>query len=274
MRADDSPLTRERLEELYREWNRREFIRPDPLETLEPYDNVDDREIAALLAASMANGRVTALLTPLKKVLAVMGRSPADYVRHRKETAMERDLEGIVHRFARTSHLASLLSGSGTAAETHGSLEAAFLEGYSADPSGSGDCQNGLKTLETAIRQGAERDPGHLLLDPAKGSACKRLYLFLRWMVRKDAVDPGGWERVSPAALMLPLDTWTHRIARRAGWTSRKSADLKTVREVSGALTGLNPGDPVKYDFALSRFGIRSNLNLDLLFNPGHGSNN
>ena len=266
MISEDTPLSRDRLDDIYREWNRPEFISPDPLETLGAYDNVADREIAALLAASMAYGRVASLLVSLKKVLTVMGPSPAEYVRHRTGSEMEKDLEGIVHRFARPPHLASLLAGTGAAVRSYGSLEAAFLQGYGTASAGSGSSQAGLKSLESAIRHGAVRDPGHLLVDPAKGSACKRLYLFLRWMVRHDAVDPGGWERVSTADLMLPLDTWTHRIALRAGWTRRKTADLTTVREVSGALKTMNPEDPIRYDFALSRFGIRSGLNLDLLF--------
>ena len=255
-------LTRERLDELYEEWNRPEYISPDPLETLGIYEKTPDREVAALSAAAMAYGRVNALLPPLRRVLAAMGRSPSDYVRERSEARMVGDLEGIVHRFARPVHLAALLSGMGAAIGRHGSLEAAFLEGYGIH----GDVVGGLKSLEAAVRAGAVGDPGHLLTDPARGSACKRLFLFLRWMVRHDAVDPGGWDAVDPALLLMPLDTWTYRIAIRAGWTVRRSADLKTVKEVGAALSALNPEDPVKYDFALSRFGIRHGLDPGQLF--------
>jgi uncharacterized protein (TIGR02757 family) len=256
-------LNRDRLEDLYNQWNRPEFISPDPLETLSPYHDVRDREVAALFAASMAYGRVNAILPPLRRVLAVMGVSPAAYVRERREPEVVEDMQGIVHRFARPVHLAALSAGIGSVLRNRGSLEASFLGGH-----GSGGVWSGLKSLESDLRSGAQGDPGHLLPDPARSSACKRLHLYLRWMVRRDAVDPGGWTGADPAHLMLPLDTWTYRIALRAGWTERKTADARTVREVSAALASLNPSDPVKYDFALSRFGIRVGLNIDRLFTP------
>jgi uncharacterized protein (TIGR02757 family) len=255
-------LERQRLDALYTEWNHPEFISPDPLETLKAYPNIPDREVAGLLAAAMAYGRVSALLVPLKRVLAVMGESPLAYVCERSESDIAKDLEGTVHRFARPEHMAALLAGAGGAIRSHGSLEAAFLQGYSRTE----DVVDGLTTLTGVIRDGAEADPGHLLPNPEKGSACKRLLLFLRWMVRRDSVDPGGWDSVNPAHLLLPLDTWTYRIALQARWTERKSADMKTVREVSSALSILNPDDPIRYDFALSRFGIRSGLNINQLF--------
>ena len=288
-------LTRDRLENLYDEWNRPEFVSPDPLETILPYTDSADREVAALLAASLAYGRVAALLKPLRRALAVLGSSPRDYVENRPEAAMVADLDGVVHRFARPAHLAALLAGTGAAVRRNGSLEEAFLSGYrqGAGDSGDSDARSGctsaaerigkhadrapdafagLAAMTEAIRCGAETDPGHLLARPGRGSACKRLHLFLRWMVRKDAVDPGGWEHVDPARLFLPLDTWTHRIALRAGWTDRKASDARTVREIGRALSGINPEDPVKYDFALSRFGIRSGLDLDMLFDGGEAS--
>ncbi len=266
MTPRNTKLSRERLDDIYLKWNRPEFISPDPLETLSAYARIEDREIAGLLAAAMAYGRVTALLVPLKKVLSVLGDSPRDYVNQRSEAEMISDLEGIVHRFAKAPQLAALLAGMGSVTGRLGSLEAAFLSGYQLPGAAAGDVMAGLKSLETGLRVGALADPGHLLIDPAKGSACKRLFLFLRWMVRRDDVDPGGWDSVNPKDLMLPLDTWTYRISLRAGWTNRKSANLKTVQEVTAALAELNPEDPIRYDFALSRFGIRSGLNLDQLF--------
>ena len=293
-------LDRPRLDALYEEWNRPEYISPDPLETLAAYPDILDREVAALMAAAMAYGRVNALLPPLKRVLTVLGASPRRYVCRRAEADIAADLHGIVHRFARAPHIAALLAGAGAAIRRYGSLEAAFLPGYKGGLAGDGappesegglpgdgassesegglagdgaapgasrgDVVNGLSALVRAVKDGAEGDPGHLLPDPDRGSACKRLHLFLRWMVRRDAVDPGGWNSVDTARLLMPLDIWTYRIALRAGWTRRKSADMKTVREVSAALSAMNPEDPIRYDFALSRFGIRSGLDPDKLF--------
>ena len=261
-------LDRPYLDSLYERWNRPEYISPDPLETLTDYGNPGDREAAALTAACMAYGRVSALLPPLRRVLGVMGERPRLYVTGRSEGDMARDMKGVVHRFARPEHFAALLAGAGAAIRRCGGLEAVFLEGFGR----SGDAVGGLEALGAALRSGAKGEAGHLLADASRGSACKRLFLFLRWMVRRDAVDPGGWNAVSPRHLLPPLDTWTHRIALRAGWTQRRTADMKTVREVSAALRRINPEDPVKYDFALSRYGIRSELSLESLFSrPGLG---
>ncbi len=271
-------LDRARLDALYRQWNRPEYISPDPLETLSGYTNASDREIAGLIASALAYGRVNALLVPLRRVLSVMGASPLLYVVQTPQEQIESDLSGIVHRFAGPSRIAALLAGAGSVIRDYGSLEAAFLSGYRPGSSGGQPGQTGadrfddtavvagLNSLVSSLRRGIQGDPGHLLADPSRGSACKRLLLFLRWMVRRDAVDPGGWDSVDPAHLLLPLDTWTHRIALRAGWTKRKAADMRSVREVSAALAAINPDDPVRYDFALSRFGIRSELNLEKLF--------
>ena len=100
-------------------------------------------------------------------------------------------------------------------------------------------------------------EPNFLLPYPARGSACKRLHLYLRWMVREDAVDPGGWEQVDPAVLMVPLDTHMHRLACRMGLSQRRQADARTVQEVTARFRQWAPQDPARYDFALSRLGIR-----------------
>ncbi|MBW2545477.1 MAG: TIGR02757 family protein, partial [Deltaproteobacteria bacterium] len=92
---------------------------------------------------------------------------------------------------------------------------------------------------------------------PAKGSACKRLNLFLRWMVRRDDVDPGGWDDIPPSKLVIPLDTHMHRICLAFGFTKRKQADMKTALEITDSFRAIVPDDPVRYDFALTRLGIR-----------------
>ncbi len=102
----------------------------------------------------------------------------------------------------------------------------------------------------------------NLLPAPRDGSACKRLMLFLRWMVRRDRVDIGSWTSVSPAELVMPLDTHIHRIARALGLTSRATADLAAALEVTAALRAFDPDDPVRFDFSLARLGIRSDYSL------------
>ncbi|MCD6487215.1 MAG: TIGR02757 family protein, partial [Syntrophobacterales bacterium] len=101
-----------------------------------------------------------------------------------------------------------------------------------------------------------------LLPSPAKGSACKRLNLFLRWMVRHDDVDPGGWDDISSSKLIIPLDTHMHRICLALGITKRKQADMKTALEITRSFQVMAPHDPVRYDFALTRLGIRKDTDI------------
>lgn len=99
-----------------------------------------------------------------------------------------------------------------------------------------------------------------LVPSPCKGSACKRLNLFMRWMVRRDEVDPGGWSGVPPSKLVVPLDTHMFRICSTMGLTRRKQADLRTAREITDRFREIAPGDPVRYDFALTRLGMRGEM--------------
>jgi uncharacterized protein (TIGR02757 family) len=113
-----------------------------------------------------------------------------------------------------------------------------------------------LKALAAELRRGGAAGCGHLLPDPGKGSACKRLHLFLRWMVRRDAVDPGGWEPSLAGKLLVPLDVHMHRICLALGATRRKSADLRAAVEATRAFRRIRPDDPARYDFALARLGM------------------
>ena len=103
-------------------------------------------------------------------------------------------------------------------------------------------------------------DIGHLLSDPARGSTCKRLHLYLRWMVRTDAVDPGGWTAVRPAQLLVPVDVHMHRIGRALGFTRRAQPSGRATEDITAAFRRLSPDDPVRYDFALTRLGIRERV--------------
>ena len=252
-----------RLEELHDRWNRREYVSPDPLETLYDYEDPLDREVVGMVASGLAYGRVAQILISVRRVLELMGPSPRNWLLSREPVEIEAALKGFVHRFTKDTHMAALLVGIREALLTHGSLKACFLAGYDARD----------KTLLPALSVYAKnikgnRDlPGHLLSDPDGKSACKKANLFLRWMVRCDEVDPGGWHDALPSAkLIIPIDTHMHKISLALGLTARKAADLKTAVEVTTRLGRLCPEDPTRYDFALTRFGIRGELELsDLL---------
>ena len=243
-----------RLGRLYSVYSDPRWISPDPLELVLPFRAVADREIAALAASALAYGRVAQILKSLHAVFGVMGGAPADYIRNGSEEQFRRDFHGFKHRFHTGEDLALLFAGIRDALERWGSLEACFAAGFDAA------CHKTvLPAAERFCGVLCHRFPGGestLLPSPSRGSACKRLNLMLRWLVRHDAVDPGGWTRIPAPPLVIPLDTHMHRIARDLGLTSRKAADLRTALEVTRAFRTMFPEDPVKLDFVLTRFGI------------------
>jgi uncharacterized protein (TIGR02757 family) len=246
--------TRAFLQEVFELYHHPRFISPDPLELLYHYPDGADREIVGLVASSLAYGRVAQIIKSAKWVLSRMGPSPRTFLEDTKERELREIFSGFRHRFTTDLELADLLAGARRALARHGSLGACFLAGL------SGHDDDTLPALAAFVREldpRAGERPTSLLPDPARGSACKRLHLFLRWMVRSDEIDPGGWTGVSPAQLVVPLDTHMHRICTGMGLTSRAQADGKTVREVTRGFRAVAPHDPVRYDFSLTRMGMR-----------------
>lgn len=253
----DGP-NRRTLDRLYRALNRRRFVHPDPLEFLYGYPDVRDREIAGLLAAALAYGRVTQILRSVRAVLDRLGSHPGRFVRRAGPTALRRAAEGFRHRFTDANHLASLLLAVRRVVRQYGSLNACFVAGLApGDPT----VAQALDRFAAALACEAP----FLVPSAGAGSACKRLNLYLRWMVRQDAVDPGGWRGVRRDQLIVPLDTHMRRIGAAWGLTCRKTPDLKMAIEITEAFRRLRPDDPVRYDFVLTRFGIRRELDLAAL---------
>jgi uncharacterized protein (TIGR02757 family) len=249
-------LDREALERLYLKYNDRRFIPSDPVEFVHRYDNPRDRELVALIASSLAFGNVKQIKASVARALEILGAGPADRVAASSPSDLEFDFRGFRHRWITGEDMASLLAGVRNAIKEYGSLGELFQAKLDrSDPDVAPAAGRFARTL-------FEMSGGYrqcLLPSPESGSACKRLNLFLRWMVRSDAVDPGGWSEVPPAMLIVPLDTHMHRIATNLGLTKRHVADLRAAREVTGAFREISPEDPVKYDFALTRLGILRN---------------
>lgn len=252
-------VSRTVLEELYSKYNRREYIHPDPLEFLYRYEEPADREIAGLVAASLAYGRVAQILRSVSFVLDRMPR-PARFLRDSTKRSLARRFAGFRHRFTTAEELADMLTGAKRVLETHGTLGAFFAKGMRAEDE---TIKAVLCRFSEALRCGTAFNS--LLPCPEKGSACKRLCLYLRWMVRKDDVDPGGWKGIPTSTLLVPLDTHMHRIALALGLTRRRQADMHTALEVTRAFRRITPDDPAKYDFALTRLGIRDDLDESYL---------
>lgn len=245
------------------------FLDTDPLGIVRRYSDPSDREIAALLGAALAYGRVVSVRKSLERILAAMGPSPGRFVDRFDARAGRNPFEGFVHRFTTGRDVAELLDRVRRAREASGSLEAFFLAG-DPDPDGPTlapamaafvDRLFALGTRTLPRRDGAR----WLLPSPSSGSLAKRHCLFLRWVVRpEDGIDLGVWTRVSPARLVLPVDVHLFRVVTALGWTRRRSPTFALALEATDALRRLDPRDPTRYDFALSRLGI-----LGLLPAPG-----
>lgn len=250
------------FENLYIKYNKKSFVSPDPLQFLLNYKNVNDREIAGLIAACLAYGRVAQILKSVERVLVKLTPEPAAFLKNSTPTKINRLFPDYKHRFATGSEISSLLIGIRDIIRCHGSLHACFhsflrTEDLTVIPA--------LSLFIDRLKQKADNIQSHLLPSPRNKSACKRLNLYLRWMVRKDRVDPGGWKKIPAEKLVIPLDTHMYKIGKTLGFTRRKSADLKTALEITDGFRALSPKDPVRYDFALTRFGIRDDLDMQTL---------
>ena len=253
-------ITKEKLESLYAFYNSRKWVHPDPLEFLYDYRDPKDREVAGLIASSLAYGRVAQILRSVSVVLEKMGPSPRGFLVSSTPSSLRRVFLDFKYRFTTGEELALMLMGAKSVINRFGSLYECFLSGFKDDDE---TVLTGLSYLVNELRTNSNGRSNSLLPFPEKGSACKRWNLFLRWMVRKDQVDPGGWERISPARLIIPLDTHMHRICLSLKLTGRKNADMRTAIEITSAFGKIVPEDPVRYDFALTRLGIRKDADLD-----------
>jgi len=251
------------LEGLYAKYNRRELISPDPLQFVYRYSEPGDMEIAAFLASALAYGRVQQIQKSLNRLLEYMGESPFAFVRD-FDTRKRAQLKDFKHRFTTGDDVADLLELLRDVLNRSGSLEAYFLQGYGANdknviPALSHFCDSLCAAYAKGHRGRVSGGLKYLLASPARNSACKRLNLFLRWMVRDDDVDTGLWKSIDKAKLIVPIDVHMSRLCKVLGLYSRKTVSLSTAMEITEGFTRIEPADPAKYDFALSRIGIVGN---------------
>jgi len=235
------------LEGLYRRYNRRCHAERDPVGLLHAFDDVRERETAALIVACLAYGRVEQIMRSAREALHRLGGEPRRFITSVTPQELRRACAGFVHRVVNGERLWRLTWCIKDMLERHGSLEACFAKH---DDDAQATVLPGLRGLAAELRQ-KDYAPRHLIAEPSKGSACKRWNLFLRWMVRSDRVDPGGWSCAGPARLIVPLDAHMWRICRPLGLTERRSCNLAAALQVTAAFRRMCPQDPVRYDFAL-----------------------
>lgn len=261
------------LEEIYSECNRRERVCRDPLAIVLHYDDVADREVAGMVCSMLAFGSVDLILRACEKALAPLGAHPATVLDSLADSDLQEFWGDFQYRFCFAHDMIGFLRAIERARAEYGSLEQLF----SVNDPGSGTIVEAASRFVSTLHSYAPfRD--NLLPNPGAGSACKRLFLFLRWMVRCDAVDPGGWTSVSAARLVVPLDlhmlrTYHDRLGfipprNQRPLSGRKTEDgrssgprypaptLRMALEVTRRFAEFSPDDPVKYDFALTRPGI------------------
>ena len=254
---------REALEELYRSFDHAESA-TDPVHIVRRFSRADDREVVGFCAAGLAFGRVASVLHSIESLVAVMGPHPAAFVRAFDPVLDHARIEPIVHRWIRGRDLVALLLVVQRMLNECGSIEGFFLQGDDASTTdiGRGLDSFSLRALKTDLRGAyGRRVPKragvcYFFPRPSAGSACKRLNLFLRWMVRKDAIDLGVWKRVSPGRLIVPLDTHVIRLGKCLGLTRYSSPGWKMAAEITASLRALDPHDPVRYDFSLCHVGM------------------
>lgn len=253
---DNSVNYKEFLEDLYLKYNHREFVDPDPLILLYDFNDVKDREVVGLIASSLAYGRAVLIMDAVKKVLSIMGKSPYNYVLSRSFDEVQKDFADFKYRFTVGSQIATLIYGIKHAIQQYGSLESLFVP----NPDIVEKLSVKMERFTSFLWKFG--DLSNLIVQPQKNSACKRLSLYLRWMVRNDEVDPGGWTKCSTGDLLVPLDTHMFRLATSLGFTQRRDRGIRTAQEITSAFKSITPEDPARYDFVLTRFGIRDDFPL------------
>ncbi|MBX9851600.1 MAG: TIGR02757 family protein [Cytophagaceae bacterium] len=244
------------LEEKYLQYNKPSFIPSDPVSIPHLFKKKQDIEIMGLWAAVLAWGQRVTIINKCRELIELMGNSPHDFILNHKENDLKRFLH-FKHRTFNATDTLYFIEFFKNYYSKHQSLENAFLEKMNA---GDKNIENGLigfHEIFFALEDFPERTRKHIST-PSRNSACKRLNMFLRWMVRKDehGVDFGIWKKIKPAQLICPCDVHVERVGRKLGLIKRKQMDWKTAVELTGNLRLLDPDDPVKYDFALFGLGV------------------
>ncbi|MBO6576709.1 MAG: TIGR02757 family protein [Rhodothermales bacterium] len=237
------------LDKLVARYESPAFINADPISVPLAFDDPRDQEIIGLYAALLAWGRRETILKKMAELCARMEYRPHRFVRG-FDPARSRALEGFGHRTFRPDDAVSLTAALSVLLDRFGSIEGAFQAGMDDEDQDVGPA---IQHFSTAVMQARPDTPPRLqkhLARPAAGSACKRLCMYLRWMVRTGPVDLGIWTGLRASQLVLPLDVHSGRQARALGLLSRPSNDWKAAMELTATCRALDPDDPCRYDFA------------------------
>ncbi|WP_117885457.1 TIGR02757 family protein [Aureibaculum luteum] len=235
------------------EYNNPKFIESDPILIPHRFQLKEDIEISGFLTATIAWGNRKMIINNANKMMELLDNSPHDFIINHKPSELK-SLENFVHRTFNGNDFAYFIQALQHIYKNHGGLEAVFSQHIE-----NNSTQNAIHNLKKVFFEldHLPRTQKHIS-DPLKGSAAKRINMFLRWMARKDTagVDFGIWETIAPSTLSCPLDVHSGNVARKLGLLTRKQNDAKALAELDYNLRELDPNDPVKYDFALFGLGV------------------
>lgn len=248
------------LELKVQQFNQPAFIAADPISIPHRFSRLQDIEIAAFWAAMLAWGQRKTILNKCHDLLARMDNAPYDFVRNHQESDRRRFLD-FKHRTFNATDTLYFLEFFQTYYAAHESLETAFSRYLRPEDGTTGRALVGFHELFFGLPTAPLRTRKHVAT-PARKSSCKRLNMFLRWMVRRDeaGVDFGLWRQIRPDQLVCPCDVHVERVARHLGLIRRRQTDWLTALELTEALRQFDPTDPVKYDFALFGLGVEGEL--------------
>ena len=251
------------LNKFYREYDFEERLKHDPIEFPHRYSRPADIEAAGFIASCFAYGKVELFKPVIERILTPGGRRPAIFL---KDFSLKNDAEyfkQISYRFNKGNDILCFVYILSSILKQWGSLKKMFYQYFNVEDDDirialTGFVENIYSIDTTPVYGRNVKPPGltQLLPAPRKGSACKRMNLFLRWMVRTEDIDLGIWNKIPPSKLIIPLDTHIAKISRCLGLTKRTASDWRTAKEITEALKKFDPGDPLKYDFALCHQGI------------------
>lgn len=254
-------LTKEELADFLNEkvilYNNPKFLESDPISIPHAFSQKEDIEIAGLLSATIAWGQRKTIINNSIKMMEMMDNAPFDFVMNHEKSDLVK-LSNFKHRTFNSEDLSFFVTRLQQIYQKHGGLEKAFSEGITSQSEDCGDAIESFRNLFFLdIQEENLRTKKHVS-SPQKGSAAKRLIMYLRWMVRKDAygVDFGIWTSISPSLLSCPLDVHSGNVARKLGLLTRTQNDWRAVKEMDKTLRMLDPKDPAKYDFALFGLGV------------------
>ncbi len=227
------------------------------------YQSPADREVVAFIAAALAFGRVQSVLNSVEGMLMVIGASPAAFVRDFTPARDRHRFTHLVHRWTNGADFAALVWIMRQMIDRSGAIENFFVEGLADDAIDVGDALQSFSTralaLDVVAVYGRKRPkPGvaYFFSRPSSGGACKRLNLFLRWMVRADQVDLGVWKKVRPGQLIVPLDTHIIRVGQCLRLTRLKSPGWRMAADITASLRAIDPVDPIRFDFSICHLGM------------------